>query len=89
MNAEQEVTNGEAAMVPRPSASARFGIWLVSLYQRYISPLTPPSCRYNPTCSAYTLQAIQRYGLLRGSWLGAKRIGRCHPFHPGGHDPVP
>ena len=74
----------------RPGGSAaKVGIWLVRFYQRRISPLTPPSCRYQPTCSQYTLEAIQKYGLLRGSWMGMGRIARCHPFHPGGHDPVP
>lgn len=71
------------------SVGARVGIGLVRFYQRRISPLTPPACRYRPTCSQYTLEAIQRYGLVRGSWMGARRIGRCHPFHPGGYDPVP
>ena len=81
-------TDGEpGAMVPR--RAARVGIWLVRFYQRVISPLTPAACRYQPTCSQYTLEAIQKYGLLRGSWMGARRIARCHPFHPGGHDPVP
>ena len=75
-----------------PSTSGlptRAGVWLVRFYQRRISPITPPSCRFQPTCSQYTLVAIQRYGLLRGSWMGLRRIARCHPFHPGGHDPVP
>lgn len=58
-------------------------------YQRYISPLTPPSCRFHPTCSQYTFEAIEKYGAVKGSWLGMKRIARCHPFHPGGFDPVP
>ncbi len=64
-------------------------IALIRFYQRRISPLTGPSCRFHPTCSHYTLEAIQKYGALKGSWLGARRILRCHPFHPGGYDPVP
>lgn len=68
---------------------ARLGIWCVSAYREYVSPALPPSCRYRPTCSEYTLTAIKKYGLLKGGWLGIKRICRCHPFHSGGHDPVP
>jgi putative membrane protein insertion efficiency factor len=64
-------------------------IALVRGYQGVLSPLLPPSCRYYPTCSAYAVEALQRYGAWRGSWLAVKRIGRCHPFRPGGFDPVP
>ena len=64
-------------------------LWVIRFYQRFVSPFLPSSCRFAPTCSAYTYEAIDRYGVLKGGWLGIKRISRCHPFHPGGHDPVP
>jgi uncharacterized protein len=62
---------------------------MIRLYKRFISPALPSACIYEPTCSVYTYQAIERYGVLRGSWMGIKRISRCHPFHAGGYDPVP
>jgi len=62
---------------------------LIRGYQRFISPSLPSSCRFTPTCSHYTLEAVEKYGAGKGLWLGAKRISRCHPFHPGGYDPVP
>jgi putative membrane protein insertion efficiency factor len=62
---------------------------LIRFYQRAISPLLPPACRYYPTCSAYGYEAIQSYGVWRGSWLALRRLARCHPFQPGGYDPVP
>lgn len=62
---------------------------LIRLYKRFLSPLLPASCRFHPTCSMYTYEAIERYGVIRGGWLGIKRISRCHPLNPGGYDPVP
>lgn len=64
-------------------------IWSIEAYRRLISPLFPPTCRFQPTCSQYALEAIERFGTFKGSWLAIKRILRCHPFHPGGYDPVP
>lgn len=64
-------------------------LYLIRFYQHHISPLTPPACRYTPTCSQYTLEAIQKYGAIKGSWLGLKRICRCHPWGGSGYDPVP
>ncbi|WP_035345965.1 membrane protein insertion efficiency factor YidD [Alkalihalobacillus hemicellulosilyticus] len=64
-------------------------ILMIRGYQRFISPLKPPTCRFYPTCSHYGIEAIQRFGVLKGSWLTIKRISKCHPFHPGGIDPVP
>lgn len=64
-------------------------IKLIRLYQRYISPLTPPTCRFHPTCSNYAIEAISEHGVLKGTWFAIKRILKCHPFHPGGFDPVP
>ena len=62
---------------------------LIRGYQRFISPVLPPSCRFTPSCSQYTLEAVERYGFLKGTWLGGRRLIRCHPFNPGGFDPVP
>jgi putative membrane protein insertion efficiency factor len=61
----------------------------IRVYRKFISPLKPATCRFYPTCSAYALEAIEIHGPVKGSWLAAKRIGKCHPFHPGGLDPVP
>lgn len=67
----------------------RLMLGAIRFYRRQISPSLPPSCRFTPTCSAYALEAIERYGALRGGWMALKRILRCNPFHPGGYDPVP
>jgi len=64
-------------------------IFFVRFYQMAISPMLPPSCRYYPSCSNYAIEAIEKYGAWKGGWMAAKRIGRCHPFRPGGFDPVP
>ncbi|WP_072772433.1 membrane protein insertion efficiency factor YidD [Desulfitobacterium chlororespirans] len=66
----------------------RLLIGVIRIYQRYISPLKRPSCRFYPTCSEYSIQAIQKYGVVKGGWKSLIRILKCHPFHPGGYDPV-
>jgi uncharacterized protein len=65
------------------------GLAMIRFYQRWISPYIPPSCRFFPSCSEYAAQAVTRYGVFRGGWLAVRRLLRCHPFHPGGYDPVP
>ena len=67
-------------------------LWAIKFYRRNISPLTPPSCRFRPTCSQYALEAVEKYGAIKGGWLALKRLSRCHPFHfkeLDYYDPVP
>jgi len=64
-------------------------VLLIQGYRMFISPILPPSCRYQPTCSAYTLEALKKYGIFKGGWLGIKRITSCHPWGGSGYDPVP
>jgi uncharacterized protein len=66
----------------------KVGVALIRVYRRVVSPMLPPACRFTPSCSLYTLQAIEKYGLLRGGSMGARRLLRCHPFSEGGYDPV-
>jgi putative membrane protein insertion efficiency factor len=67
----------------------RAALLLLRFYKRFLSPLLPPMCRFAPTCSEFMMQAIEKHGFLRGVWLGLRRLARCHPFNPGGWDPVP
>ncbi|MBN2163876.1 MAG: membrane protein insertion efficiency factor YidD [Pontiellaceae bacterium] len=71
------------------SLPARGAVLLVRMYQKLISPFLGQRCRFHPTCSQYCIDAITQHGMVRGLWLGLKRICKCHPFHPGGYDPVP
>lgn len=72
-----------------PTPAARVLMGPIVGYQRLVSPLIPPRCRFAPSCSAYALEALRTHGALRGIWLSVRRIARCHPFNPGGYDPVP
>jgi uncharacterized protein len=67
----------------------KVALLLIRFYQQTFSRVLPPSCRFTPSCSTYGYQAIEKYGVMKGGWMAVKRIGRCHPFHPGGYDPVP
>jgi len=78
------MTGSGVLAIPR-----RLVVLVIRGYQRFISPALPPACRFTPSCSQYTLEAVSRYGVVRGGWLGLRRIARCHPWHPGGPDPVP
>jgi putative membrane protein insertion efficiency factor len=71
------------------SGAARAVVLAVRAYQRLVSPLLPPSCRFAPTCSEYAAQALEQHGVVRGVGLAVRRLARCHPFHPGGYDPPP
>ncbi|HAT56964.1 MAG TPA: membrane protein insertion efficiency factor YidD [Veillonellaceae bacterium] len=66
-----------------------FLLAVIRFYRTCLSPLKPPCCRFTPTCSEYAMEAIQKYGPVKGSWLAVKRIAKCHPFHKGGYDPLP
>ncbi|MGH3170995.1 MAG: membrane protein insertion efficiency factor YidD [Trebonia sp.] len=74
---------------PRPTLAARVLLVPVIFYQRFVSPLLAPRCRFAPSCSQYAVEALRTHGAIRGLWLSARRLARCHPFHPGGYDPVP
>jgi len=74
---------------PARQLGATPAIWLIKAYQLILSPMRPPTCRFYPSCSAYALTALERFGLLRGTWLAARRLLRCHPWNPGGVDHVP
>jgi len=94
MSAEQDGrTDLVVPLIPVPPEGpgpvTRMLMALVAGYRRFISPLLPPRCRFEPSCSAYALEALQVHGAARGLWLAIARIARCHPFHPGGYDPVP
>jgi putative membrane protein insertion efficiency factor len=83
------VSGGTGTDARKLSVASRLLVVLLTGYRRFISPLLGPTCRYYPSCSAYALEAVQLHGALRGSWLAARRLSRCHPFHAGGIDPVP
>ncbi len=79
----------ERRTYPVPGRGTRVLMRVIGVYRRRVSPFLGKNCRYYPTCSSYTIEALELYGFWRGLWLGVRRVGRCHPFHEGGVDPVP
>jgi putative membrane protein insertion efficiency factor len=76
-------------MIDMKQWPAKCLLFLIRIYQCCVSPMLGSNCRFYPSCSQYALEAVQSYGAIKGSWLAIRRIGRCHPWHPGGYDPVP
>jgi putative membrane protein insertion efficiency factor len=92
MSVEAPVENSHVAAGPgatAPGRTARLLIMPIRFYQCFISPVLPPMCRFSPSCSAYAIGALREHGALLGLWLALRRLSRCHPWHLGGHDPVP
>ncbi len=89
MYAALRARNCSKRMAKHENAAKRALLALIRFYRRQISPATPPSCRFIPTCSEYALEAVQKYGALKGGYLAVRRILKCHPLHKGGYDPVP
>lgn len=100
MSENKQVTQPKSklkAFIAKPLALFRLMAWLLKkllvgllrFYQLFISPIKPPSCRFYPTCSSYAIEAVQSHGPFKGFWLAIKRLGKCHPWHPGGVDNVP
>lgn len=88
-HSDEQSDSTTAAQKRQLPLGRRIVLLLIRLYKRFLSPLLGSNCRFYPSCSSYTYQAIEKYGVLRGSWLGARRIIRCNPWNPGGFDPVP
>lgn len=83
------MSKGKAdGVIKRPGVTVLICLAIIRFYQRFLSPLKPATCRFYPTCSQYLYEALLKYGLIRGSLLGIWRLLKCHPFHPGGYDPV-
>jgi len=89
VNCGPECKEGEKPAPAKSNAMVRLAIALIRFYQLALRTILPPACRFVPSCSEYALEAVERHGFARGSWLAARRILRCHPFHAGGYDPVP
>jgi putative membrane protein insertion efficiency factor len=86
--ASDDVVNARLPALADCGWAARFMIWLIRRYQGFISPALPPACRFHPTCSEYGAQSLQEFGFFKGMWRTMSRLMRCHPFNPGGFDPV-